>query len=474
MAQTERGVLLRAGVIYTLANVLMKGISFFTIPLFIRLLTPEDFGRFNVFISFQSIIFMFSGLTLHSSIKNARYDKKENYDVYIKNCIYLDFFNSILIALIANTVCFFWGNVIELNFVEVNLLTILGFCGAVIAVYTSKLVMDYKAGDSAVVSLISVIVGIALSLLYIFTIFNFNHYLGRIIGLTCGEMSAAVYVLWRIFRDGFSPISVKDWKYGTNISLPIIPHGLSQIALSSANRIMIKYIYGAAKAGIFSFTYTVSMVPQVLFSSIANVWEPWFFERMDRKDMDQIRKKSNMFCLLISVVFVIMSCITPEIVKILATKEYIEAIDISIVVLMGCYFATLYNIPCEIEYFYKKTKHIATSTFICALVNIGLNLLLMHYFSYKVAAYVTLLAYFLYFLFHMYMSRYICKKWVFDIKRMSFIIIVSVIVMTITVLLMDNVIARYTILVAILLLFQRKKKMLVAIIKDIIKNGKNQ
>lgn len=467
MPQTERGKILRAGLVYTFANVLLKGISFLTVPLFIRLLTPEEFGRYSVFISFESIIFMFSGLTLHSSIKNAKYDHQDDYDTYIKNCIYVDFFNSLIIAVIANIVCFFGQEKIDLNFYEVNLLTIAGFCGAATAIYSSKLVMDYKAGDYAIVSFISVITGIGLSLFLIFTLFDFDHYLGRIIGLVCGEVSAAAYVLWRIFRTGFAPVKVLYWKYGLNISLPIIPHGLSQVVLSSANRIMIKYIYDAAKAGIFSFTYTVSLIPQVLFQSVASVWEPWFFERMSENDLEQIKRKSNIFCLLISVVFVMMACVTPEIVKILATDDYYDAIDISIIVLMGCYFATLYNIPCEVEYYHKKTKHIATSTFVCALINIGMNLLLMQYFSYKVAAYVTLFAYFLYFLFHMFMAYHISKEWIFDLKTMIVIIFISIIGMVSSLFFIDLIIARLLILAIVFVYILKKRNTIVQLIKEI-------
>lgn len=466
MSQTERGKILRAGVVYTLANVLLRGISFLTIPLFIRLLTPEEFGRYSVFISFESIIFMFSGLTLHSSVKNAKYDKQDDYDSYIKNCIYVDFFNSLIIAIVANIVCLFWQDKIDLNFWEVNLLTLAGFCGAATATYSSKLVMDYKAEDYAVVSFISVITGIGLSLFFIFTLFEFDHYLGRIIGLVCGEVFGAAYVLWRVFRTGFAPIKVAYWKYGLNISLPIIPHGLSQVVLSSANRIMIKYIYGAAKAGIFSFTYTVSLIPQVLFQSVASVWEPWFFERMSENDVNQIKQKSNMFCLLISVVFVMMACVTPEIVKILATGDYYEVIDISIIVLMGCYFATLYNIPCEVEYFHKKTKHIATSTVVCALINIGLNFILMRLFSYKVAAYVSLFAYFLYFIFHMFMAYHIRKEWVFDLKTMIVIISISIIGMVLSLLLIDFIVARLFILVIVFAGIFTKRDTIIRLAKE--------
>lgn len=469
MAHIGTGKILRAGAIYTAASVLYKGISFFTIPIFIRLLSPEEFGRYNVFISFEAVIFLFSGLTLHASIKNACYDYKEDYDTYIQNCVYVDFFNSILITIFANIICYLWSEQIDLDYLEVNLLTLSGLCGAITSVYGSKLVMSYQAGGYAVMSFISVIASIVLSLLFIFTFFDFDHYLGRIVGVVAGQVVAVVYVISHIFRKGFSPIKIAYWKYGIRISLPIIPHGLSQMILGSANRVMIKYLYSAAQAGIFSFTYTISMVPQALFSSISSVWEPWFFEKMNENDMEQIRRKSNMFCVLISFVFVVMSCITPEIVRLFATKDYLDAIDISIIVLLGCYFATLYNIPCEVEYFHKKTKHIATSTFICAAINVGLNFLLMQYFSYKVAAYVTLFAYFLYFLFHMYMSYHIIGIWVFDLKTMTFVIVGSVSMMVLSLLMINIIIGRLIIMSIVTVFVFKQRKLIMKLIKEVLK-----
>ena len=444
--------LLKAGTMYTLCNIVLRGISFVTTPLFIRLLTPEEFGKYNVFISFESIMFIFSGMTIHASIKNAFYDKKDTYEDYIKSCIYFDIVNSLLITIILSILFLWKETVIGLSYIEINLIIVSGFCQAAISVYSAKLIMEYKSGDFIVISLLTVCVGISLSLLFIFTLFASDHYLGRVWGGVCGQIAATLLVLYKIFKNGISTIKFSDWKYGLSISWPIIPHGLSQIALSSANRIMIKYVYGATYAGIFSFTYTVSLIPQILFNSVSNVWEPWFFEKMDKKDYKSISNGSINLAVLISACFLLMSCIVPEIVKILATEEYYDAMDISIIVLIGCYFATLYYIPCEVEYFYKKTKYIAVSTFLCAVINIGLNFVLMQYFNYKIAAYVTMIAYFLYFLFHSYMTYYICRQWIFPIGKLALLIIVSCLLMGVCLMMIDFLLGRLLLILLILLL----------------------
>lgn len=278
---------------------------------------------------------------------------KDSFDDYVKNTIYLDFFNSLLLMVVMNAIHYFDPVFLNLSGLEINMLVLSGFCSALISIYSVKLVMDYKSKDFILISFITVICGIGLSLLLIFTVFSGNHYYGRLLGSVGGLLIGAIYIVIKCFKNSFPPIKLSDWKYGLAISLPIVPHGLSQIALSASDRIMINYMHNAAQAGVYSFTYTISIIPQVLFSSVSNVWEPWFFENMNNGFHDKVKIISTKFCLLISVVFAMIACVVPEIIKVMATSEYYGAIDISIIVLIGLYFATLYYIPCEIEYYFR-------------------------------------------------------------------------------------------------------------------------
>ena len=58
---------LAAGVGYTTSNLLLKGVAFLSIPIFTRLLTPADFGLYSVFVSYESILFLFVGLCLRNA-----------------------------------------------------------------------------------------------------------------------------------------------------------------------------------------------------------------------------------------------------------------------------------------------------------------------------------------------------------------------------------------------------------------------
>lgn len=442
--------LVKAGLAYTISNVILRGISFLSVPLFIRLLTTLEFGKYNVFISIEGVLYMISGFAIHTSIKNALYDKEATFDDYVKNCVYVDAVTAAALAVIANIVCLFYSEQIDLSFTEINLLMVAGFCQSLYNSYTAKLIMRYQYWETILISSITVIFGIALSVWLMLTILDDNRYYGRIFGAVGGQIVAAIYILRQIFKDGKAPIRISDWLYGLRISLPIVPHGISQIILSSSDRIMIKYIHNAVLSGIYSITYTLSLVPQVLFYSVSNIWEPWFFEKMGKGEYGIIKKGANRMLILMSSFFVTMACITPEVIRILATPDYYEAMDISVIILIGSYFAALYYIPCEIEYFYKKTQYIAISTVSCALLNILLNYVLLTYFSYKSAAVSTMICYGLYFLFHMLAAQHIHGKQLFNLWQMTMGIVTTVGLMTAAILMINHPLARYTIVTIVM------------------------
>ena len=87
---------LKSGLWYTVSNFLIKGISFISMPIFTRLLTHEEFGIFNNFISWLAIFTIFVTWDLHSSFVSARFDFEEDFDSYIFSVLALSSLSAIV------------------------------------------------------------------------------------------------------------------------------------------------------------------------------------------------------------------------------------------------------------------------------------------------------------------------------------------------------------------------------------------
>ena len=270
---------LRAGLGYTIGNILVKGLTFISIPIFARLLSVADYGLYNTFGSYVTIMTFVVGLTLHTSVRNAKLDFPDRIDAFCSSVTIIILLNTALLAVLS---VIFAGPLARLLGLEQPYLVVLiiaeGFGLAMITFYNCLLSVDYKYKEYLVLSLLYAVCGLGLSVVLITTVFRGQGYLGRILGTLVPAVLMGIYIIARMFRRARPRVNRGFWVYGLKISLPIVPHGLGQLLLAQFDRIMIKRIIGDTEAGLYSFAYNVGMIFQVITNSLDTAWTPWFFE----------------------------------------------------------------------------------------------------------------------------------------------------------------------------------------------------
>ena len=286
-----------------------------------------------------------------------------------------------------------------------NFLVCYAFGNAVITCFNSDVGIEYKYQKFLKVSGVNAILNITMSIVLILFVFPDEKYVGRIAGSTIAITMVALYVIKKFFQRSKPQNIVNFWKWGLKYSIPIIPHGLSQIVLGQFDRIMIMNMVSGSTAGIYSFAYNIYAIVQVTANSLDNVWGPWFYEKRKNGDLDSIKKYSSYYAFFMFLFSSLIIFLSPEIVKFLARKDYWEAVYSVIPIIAGGYFAFLYTIPSNVEYYHGKTKYIAIGTMSAAVINIILNYIFIKKCGYIAAAYTTLVTYFLYFIFHYILAK---------------------------------------------------------------------
>ena len=314
-----------AGLGYTIGNYLLKGINFLTIPIFTRLMSTEHYGIYSTYMTYDAIISVFIAFALHSSLKNAKYKYKEKFEEYVSSILILPILFLLFLLIIVNIFCRQFSGLLELNRQVLNVLFVHAFANSIVTIYNGKLGLDYRYQDFLKISFTNTIMNLLLSLALMFTIYANERYLGRILGSALPLMAIAIFIYWKSFKTAKPKVNMDFWKFGLNYSLPIIPHGISQIILSSFDRIMIKNIVGTAEAGIYSLGCNIEQLVKITTTSLDTVWGPWFYERMNEDDYPAIKKYSTwyaygMFVFLSSLIFA-----APEIVRIMGAEEYQDA-----------------------------------------------------------------------------------------------------------------------------------------------------
>ena len=137
---------------------------------------------------------------------------------------------------------------------------------------------------------------------------------------------------------------------------------------------------------------------------------------------------------------------SPELVRILGTEEYKSSIFYIAPLVVSGYFAFLYNLPAQIEYYYGKTNYIAGGTCIAAILNIIMNYIGIKMFGSVAAAYTTLIIYIIYFMIHYYLAVKIHGTHLFRLLWLIIYAGVLILIATLSLILRNVLAARWAML----------------------------
>lgn len=440
---------IKAGIGYTIGNYLIKGLSFFTIPIFARLMTTDDYGIYNTYAAYDGIFFVIIGLALHSSFKNARYKYGDKFNEYVSSCSLLSLISLIIWLLLGNVFYSLFGEIIGFSRFVTNILFLNSYANAIILYFNSYIGLYYEFKAYFKIAVINAVFSVILSMALILSVWSNEAYLGRILGTAIPAMMIAGYIIFYFFRKSLPKYDKGYWKFALNYSLPIIPHGLSQVVLSQFDRIMITSMVGTSESGIYSFGYNIYTLINVTASALDNVWGPWFYEQMEKKRYESIKQKGLLYAVGMLAFCSLIVLASPEIVVILGGQKYYEATYVVAPIVMGGFFSFLYTLPVQVEYYYAKTKCIALGTMLAAALNVIFNYIFILLFGYVAAAYTTLVTYFLYFLFHFFLAKKIQGFSLFDTSKMFFICIIALAVDFIAIALVDLPVIRWLLFIII-------------------------
>lgn len=441
---------LKAGVGYTVGNILLKGITFLSIPLFSRLLSVPDYGVYSIFSSYVSVLSVVVGFALHASIKNAVYDYKGKLNEYCSSVSLVTIFNAILLMLLCAAFSAQIGSLLSLEPAMVMLIIVESTAMAIVTFYSNYLSVDYRYKEYLYLSLIYAIGGVVLSVVLICTSFAEKGYMGRALGAAIASGVTALYILARLFSVAPPKINLKYWKYGLKISLPLVPHGLSQLILAQFDRIMIKKSIGDLEAGLYSFAHNLGMIYQVVSNSLDTAWTPWFFEKMEKKEYPQIRRVANYYAALLGLGAVCLMLISPEMIVIMGGNKYNESKAVAIPIVLAMFYSAIYNFPASVEYYYKKTNVIAIGTMLAAVLNIVLNSLFIPRYGFIAAAYTTVFCYLLYYFVHVFLSYRMHGSMIYSMKWHVLCLICVTVFNFVCLALLDQIVIRLVLLTTIL------------------------
>lgn len=439
----------KIGMIYTLSNIIIRGMAFITTPIFTRLMSQEEYGSFSNISSWANIISIIATLCLYSSISRAKYDYDENIKGYMSTITIFGSVFTLIIWLLIELKIGFWERLFNMDRLYIRSIMIYSLFTPAVQTLITKHRMYNEYKNVIALTWITLLVTTfgALGL----TILMSNKLTGRVIG-NYAIIAIVDIVFWLYIVIQGKTFSLKMCKYACALSLPLLVHELSGVLLNSSDRIIINQLCGARKAALYSIAYTIAMIITVVLSSLNQAWVPWFFDKMQKNDRESIRNVVPKYMAGFTVGCIGLMIIGPEMVLIFGGKDYIEAMYVIPPVCLAIEVQFVYTLYVNIEFFEKKTTYISLATAGATVINIALNYYAIPRWGYIAAAYTTVIGYLFTFLFHYIVCKKIGYENLFEKKNLLRNISISIFAMVACLILYRYTWIRRLVLIGILLI----------------------
>lgn len=465
----------KASLWFLVCGFLQKGISMLTTPLFTRVMTEAEYGRYSAYSSWLSIIQIIVSLNLAAGVYTRGLVKNEQDQ---------DRFSSSMLGL--STTCILIWTVIYFclhNFINqlLNLSTVLMvamlveiWASAAYQFWSNRERVNYRYKKLVALTLVYVSIRPLLGVAAIFHADVHHQVEARVISAAAVNLAIFSFLYIAVTRKGKQFFSKQYWLYALKFNIPLVPHYLSQIVLNQSDRLMINGICGASQTAYYSVAYTLASALQILNTSIAGTMNPWIYQSLKKGKSQQIGKYSYYILILIAASNFLVITIAPEIMRLLAPRSYSAALWVIPPVTASVYFMFLYNLFATFEYYFEETRWVMYASVAGAALNIILNYIFINKFGFLAAGYTTLVCYILYAFVHYFFMKKVCDKYmggisIYNVRIIIMIGLVLIVCSMLMMLLYNYCVLRYIILcsmVGVAAINRKKIKTIFATLKE--------
>ena len=439
----------------------MKGINFFTIPLFTRMLTQAEYGEYNNFLSLLTIMNIVVSLSLESTIISARKDFRDRLDEYAFSIMMLGLTSGIIWLLVVQAAASFFSGLFSVSpkYLLAMSLYLVFFPVTTTFQTWERFRFRYKG-----TVLVSVVLSVGIAAL---SIALANLLPDALDGVMFGRVLPAILVgavilVWLAAK--VRRVNVSYWGYALRIAWPFIPHLLSMTLLGSIDRIFITKMCGAQANALYSLAYNVGLIVSIFVTSLNSAFSPWLGDRLYEGDYESIRRACKPYVSLFAVFALLVCLAAPEVLLVLGGESYMPAVYAIPPVALGCVFQFAYSMYVNVEQYEKKTVGMAFASASAAALNIALNVVLIPRFGYLAAAYATLAGYAWLLAVHMLLVRRMGLLNVYDTRFVLLAMAISTVLMLGCAALYGSALLRYAVVLVLFVaaaLFVRSRRDLI-------------
>lgn len=441
-------VVFRATVWFTAVTILSRGVSLLTQPIINRILSVDENGVCGVYSTWQSVFAVVATFSLYCGVLEVLVTKNREDSRQAVGSL------TVLSLLICTA---FFGAAILLRQPLSRLLNLkpayIALMGAEIASQAviqfwsvpKRFEYSYKIYSLTLCGLFlcKSALTVAFSLL-----FTGDRVFGRLFGLCAPDVVLSVVLLVSILKKtDFSRLK-QYWGYAVRFNIPIIPHYLSTLVLSSSDKVMIQRMLGDNPTGLYTFAYTYASTALIVFNALNSAYTPFAYTAIRERSYEALKKKTGTIVLFSVLMSSAMVLLAPEAVYFLGGNKYADTLPAIPVLVLGVFLSSFYYIFSNVEFVYEKNRYVFPITLCGGLLNIVLNYLLIPRFGYIAAGFTTVIGYLFISVAHYTVSRRLTRADIFGTKNILLYFGILAAVCASAEVLYRHTVVRYVIIIA--------------------------
>ncbi len=368
--------------VYTISGILSAGIPFLILPILTHHISTEDYGLLANYKVIFSLVMPLMGLSVAGALSRMYYERdKIDFPVYLSNGLILLLINSLVIGAILFG---FRATIFELTQISSKwllaaLIISLGYNISLMILTIWRL--QNRSFSFGVLNVFRSLLNFGFSLFFVITLLH--SWKGRIEGELIAVLFFAVLSVWFLYKGKWLKfkLSKKYIKDILQFGLPLIPHSLGAVIIAFSDRILITKYVGLSSTGLYAVGSQVAAILLILFSSFILAWIPWLYEKLKKnnsEDKKKIVKITYSYFAILFLLAVLLQLFAPVLFRIFIGEEFQTAQTFISWLVFGLAFNGMYRIVVPYLFYLKKTYIVGIVSISVAILNIGLNILLIN------------------------------------------------------------------------------------------------
>ena len=447
-------------------GVVPKLAAIFTIlilPLITPYLTLEDYGIIGLINSYKSIALGVATLGLHLHLTNSYFELGAKFKLLWRKLFFYILLGSILTAFCLSVVYFFSLPITPIEkkiwIIVLSIVPILFVPNETIINHYYPLVFKPRT------QVLRNLIGALVSLIVSFVIIRYFHlgYIGWIVGYAIAPIVIFILFIKPLYID-LRIFPQVDFKFHRikkllKISLPIIPHNLGHLLLSSSDRIIMDILgVSVVSIGLYSNGYQIGENANVVVLGVSVALSPVLQRIYRERNVRQMQYYYRIVNLIVSIFILLAMLWMKEFYSIFIKNDSFQPAYVIAILVCATYLvsSTVYLYLSTSIFINKNTSKILYLVFYPALLNIVLNLLFIPIYGFEAAVYTTIFTYWLVFLLPFLFPSFkqMMREMIGTRKIMLEGLLINIIVLTTAYSLYDaNYVLKIIVIIFILIIF---------------------